>query len=481
MPLPAVLIGTLIGVGVTGLGLGIGGVAASASASNEIDAANARNEYNIHKLKDSEEKRDSSMDKLGRKELEVLSSLDKQRKLLELLELKHGKLQGEKNANQIPKYSLEEICNVSAKATVFLNSLGSAAAGTAGGVAAVGAATAIVSAFGTASTGTAIVSLSGAAATNAVLAAFGGGSIAAGGMGIAGGTAVLGGIATGAFLYAGGLAMLLSGLDASEKASSATRQVNETEKKINQAIKFNETLKALADEYFVSLDKVHNIFQKYLGQFSNHSATRRDAEILLNSVRILYHMCTVRLIKQVEPIQNGKSYYISPACAEQNVLDVSGASSNNGTNIQSYKNYKASNQRFITERTSDGYFVLRDEHSGKVLDVDYGIAENGRRIQLWEFNGSSAQLWKLLPAENGHFNICSKINENYCIDIPNATSNSGVAVHLWTRNGTNAQNFEFVMSESDSNHADDTLNTINYSNAKEAQQKADAFTNTIDA
>lgn len=148
-----------------------------------------------------------------------------------------------------------------------------------------------------------------------------------------------------------------------------------------------------------------------------------------------------------------------------------GASSNNGTNIQSYKNCKASNQRFITEQASDGYFVLRDEHSGKVLDVDYGIAENGRRIQLW----------KLLPAENGHFNICSKINENYCIDIPNATSDSGVAVHLWTRNGTNAQNFEFVMSESDSNHADDTLNTINYSDAKQAQQKADAFTNTIAA
>ena len=45
-----------------------------------------------------------------------------------------------------------------------------------------------------ASTGTAIASLSGVAATNATLAWLGGGSLAAGGLGMAGGTAVLGGI-----------------------------------------------------------------------------------------------------------------------------------------------------------------------------------------------------------------------------------------------------------------------------------------------
>ena len=45
-----------------------------------------------------------------------------------------------------------------------------------------------------ASTGTSIASLSGAAATNATLAFFGGGSLAAGGLGMAGGTAVLGGL-----------------------------------------------------------------------------------------------------------------------------------------------------------------------------------------------------------------------------------------------------------------------------------------------
>lgn len=67
------------------------------------------------------------------------------------------------------------------------------------GGAGVGALTALgayglVGALGTASTGAAIGGLSGVAASSATLAWFGGGAIAAGGLGIAGGTAVLGGI-----------------------------------------------------------------------------------------------------------------------------------------------------------------------------------------------------------------------------------------------------------------------------------------------
>jgi len=67
-----------------------------------------------------------------------------------------------------------------------------------------GLATSVLGAVGaTASTGTAIASLSGAAATNATLAVLGGGTVAAGGGGVAGGTAVIGTLsATGVGLVA---------------------------------------------------------------------------------------------------------------------------------------------------------------------------------------------------------------------------------------------------------------------------------------
>lgn len=73
-------------------------------------------------------------------------------------------------------------------------------AGSSGGIAAVGAYTA-VGILGTASTGSAIGTLGGVAATNATLAWFGGGAIAAGGGGMAVGTAVLGGIVAAPILF----------------------------------------------------------------------------------------------------------------------------------------------------------------------------------------------------------------------------------------------------------------------------------------
>lgn len=67
---------------------------------------------------------------------------------------------------------------------------GGLAGAAAGGAAAYGAFTAAAM-FGTASTGAAITGLSGVAATNATLAVLGGGTLAAGGAGIAGGTLLL--------------------------------------------------------------------------------------------------------------------------------------------------------------------------------------------------------------------------------------------------------------------------------------------------
>lgn len=78
---------------------------------------------------------------------------------------------------------------------------GGAVAGTAGGALAAFGAYGAAQALAFASTGTAISALSGAAATNATLAFFGGGSLAAGGLGMAGGTAVLGGLVAGVLPY----------------------------------------------------------------------------------------------------------------------------------------------------------------------------------------------------------------------------------------------------------------------------------------
>ena len=101
-------------------------------------------------------------------------------------------------------YSMEMVEGIEAQIRRVFDNLKAVCEAAGGSLAAFGAYSAATT-FATASTGTAIASLSGAAASNATLAFFGGGSLAAGGLGMAGGAAVLGGLVAGPALLVMGI------------------------------------------------------------------------------------------------------------------------------------------------------------------------------------------------------------------------------------------------------------------------------------
>ena len=107
-------------------------------------------------------------------------------------------------------------------------------AGAAAGQTATGLATSV----GVASTGAAISGLSGAAAWNATLAWLGGGSLAAGGGGMALGTVVLGGITVGPALAVGGFMLAGKGEEALTKAQEYEAKVNTEVAKLEAARDF---------------------------------------------------------------------------------------------------------------------------------------------------------------------------------------------------------------------------------------------------
>lgn len=105
-----------------------------------------------------------------------------------------------------------------------------------------------VTALGTASTGTAIGSLSGAAATNATLAWLGGGSLAAGGGGMALGTAVLTGVAAGPAILIAGWYM---GSKASKNLDDAHSNLAEAKRfsaDVDAAIALTDGIRKVADK-----------------------------------------------------------------------------------------------------------------------------------------------------------------------------------------------------------------------------------------
>ncbi len=198
MPIPLLFIGFSVATGALGIGKGVEAGINIFNANNINKDANELIKGSTDRLNAQRTACGHSLNNLGAIKLYVLNtSID--RFLNTFQKIKNVDFRETEGLDElknmhIDKKDFEELKTVSN----FAGSLaGGAIAGTAGGALTALGAYGAVHLLATASTGTAIATLSGAAATNATLAFLGGGSLAAGGLGIAGGTAVLGGLVAG--------------------------------------------------------------------------------------------------------------------------------------------------------------------------------------------------------------------------------------------------------------------------------------------
>lgn len=206
MPIPLLFIGVAAATGTVGAGTTVKAGFDAAAAKRLNNDANgmvqaATDELNAQRLACGR-----ALENLGSEKLSVLNN-----SIMEFLEtfkkIKNVDFRGSEGLDelskmQIDKHDFEELDGLAHFAVSVAGGVVGGAAS--GGIVAFGAYGA-AQAFAAASTGTAISTLSGAAATNATLAFFGGGSLAAGGLGMAGGTAVLGGLVAGPALLVMGL------------------------------------------------------------------------------------------------------------------------------------------------------------------------------------------------------------------------------------------------------------------------------------
>lgn len=124
----------------------------------------------------------------------------------------------------------------------------------------------------TASTGTAISSLSGVAATNATLAWLGGGSLAAGGYGMAGGIMVLGGIVAGPALAIFGHILGNKGEEALNKAKA----------NMEKAETVSAEADVLSDKLF-AIEQITSLANKTFSTLSTH--LRREVHALKTVIK----------------------------------------------------------------------------------------------------------------------------------------------------------------------------------------------------
>lgn len=138
---------------------------------------------------------------------------------------------------------------------------------------------------------------------------------------------------------------------------------------------------------------------------------------------------------------SGTYYIVNPNSGK--VLDVAGAGTANGTNVDIYSNQSSANQRWTVTSNGDGTYKIIDSNSSKALDVTGGNTADGTNVETWTYGGSANQKWKIIQNSDATYKIIDS-NSNKALDIYGGGSADGTNVDIWPDTGAYNQKWVLI-------------------------------------
>ncbi len=147
-------------------------------------------------------------------------------------------------------------------------------------------------------------------------------------------------------------------------------------------------------------------------------------------------------------------YVIKSALDTSKAIDIEGGSTSNKANVQLYDSNGTGAQIFKIEKVTASGYVIKNMQSGKVLDVEGGSKASGTNVwQYYEHDGSNeketyAQTWYFYNAGGGYYYIQSRLG---CyLDVTGGKTANGTNIQVYNGNKTAAQKWKLEKaSESD--------------------------------
>lgn len=138
-------------------------------------------------------------------------------------------------------------------------------------------------------------------------------------------------------------------------------------------------------------------------------------------------------------------YEISSLLVPNADIEVANGNSGNGARIQNWSANDTAAQRWRIKKQSDGTYTIINARTGKSLDVPDALVYAEQRVQQYTFNGTQAQRWYIEEdvLHPGSFVIESALNRNFVFDVRWGNKNNGTAIQLYNWNGSLAQLFSF--------------------------------------
>ncbi len=128
--------------------------------------------------------------------------------------------------------------------------------------------------------------------------------------------------------------------------------------------------------------------------------------------------------------------YVIYNCKSNKVLDVDGAGTTDGTNVQEYPYWGSDAQKWYIYGEWSGEYVLKPKNCNKVLDISSNSSAIGANAQIYTYNGGNAQKFAVYKTE--------KVGVS-TVSVKPGNSNTNT-VFSWTK-ANNASNYNLRISK----------------------------------
>ena len=139
-------------------------------------------------------------------------------------------------------------------------------------------------------------------------------------------------------------------------------------------------------------------------------------------------------------ISNGV-YEITTKIASNMLLDVSGGSIQDGTNVQIWADANEKQQKFEITYLDNGNYKIICKKSGKALTVSEAGTEYSSNVYQSTYNEKSNQKWRI-EKNNNQYYIVSEYNGRY-LDVAGGSIENGTNIRVYVPNFSNSQTFIF--------------------------------------
>ena len=161
-------------------------------------------------------------------------------------------------------------------------------------------------------------------------------------------------------------------------------------------------------------------------------------------------------------INNGV-YEIEFKTNSNKVIDLKYGTNANGAIIHPWDRLGGTAQQWIAIDAGNGYWRFKSNASatGRVIDLDSADPTNGKSIRLWDNYSNDAQKWLVTDVGNGYYSIKSAIDTSKGWDTSNCNMDGTANLQLWEYYGTSCQLFKFNKIGNTSKSVDENISINN--------------------